>query len=349
MIYKKETEFAAHLKGQPLERVYLLYSSDARLKNIWKDKLTEKIVGKGMEEFNLHRFEGDTLDVRLLADALDALPVLAEHKAVVIENLDFCAMTKGDSDTLLELLEDVPEETVLIIAAAPVFGSSFEKKVKDKEARLIRAVDKAGCVAALGERTELEKRSLLQKLAQKQNCSIEDKAVKYLLQNTSDDLSSLQNEMDKLTAYLGEGTITLELVQQLSPKAAEARVFDLSKAVLAGRYTAAMEILDDLLYLKNKPTVILSNLSSAYLDLYRCKLAAGSGKTPAEVLKDFGYPSSQAFRVNNAFADCRKYSIPWLRGCIELLAQADYELKSSRAEDVLILQKTITALFAQAQ
>ena len=349
MIFKKETELTAHLKSQPLERVYLIYSSDARLKNIWKDKLAEKAAGKGAGDFNLHRLEGDTLDMQELANALDALPVMAPCKAVVLENLDFCAMAKGDSDALLEMVKDVPEETVLIIAAAPVFGSSFEKRVKDKEARLIRAVDKAGCVAALGERTELEKRALLQKLAAQRGCSIDDKAVKYLLQNTSDDLSSLQNEMDKLTAYLGEGVITAELVQKLAPKAVEARIFDLSKAVLAGKYQSAMEILDDLLYLKNKPTAILANLSGAYLDLYRCKLAAGSGKTPAEVMKDFGYPSSQAFRVNNAFSDCRKYTVPWLRSCIQLLAQADYELKSSRAEDVLILQKTVIALFVQAK
>ena len=349
MLFKKESEFAAHLKNEQPERVYLIYSQDPGLTVLWKNKLIEKILGKNAAaDFNLHKFEGSRLDMQLLADAVDALPVMAPSKAVVVEDLDFCSLAKNDADALLELMKDIPQETTLILAAAAGFGQSYEKKVKDKENKLIREADKLGCAAGLMRRTEMENRAMLQKLAQKQGCAIDDKAVKYLLQSCNDDLTSLKNEMEKLTAYLGgQGVITLEIVQLLTPKAIEARVFDLAKAVLSGRYEQAVQILDDLLYLKNKPTVILSNLTSAYLDLYRCKLASGRGKTAADVIKDFGYPANQAFRVNNSFSDCRKYSVARLRESICILAEADYQLKSSRMEDEIILQKVITDLFVQ--
>ena len=49
--------------------------------------------------------------------------------------------------------------------------------------------------------------------------------------------------------------------------------------------------------------------------------------------------------MRNAFRDCRKLPHQFLRRALEVLARADFELKSSGNDEKIVLQKTITELF----
>ncbi|MEG1778494.1 MAG: DNA polymerase III subunit delta [Oscillospiraceae bacterium] len=344
MTINSEGDLNSHLKEIALKPVYLFYSPDAKLKNLWCDRLAKQIAGEKFPEFNLQEFEGDRLDVERLADAVEAMPYQSEKKAVVIKNLDYTALDKIQSEALHRIIADIPEDTVLLISGSAEFGNSVAAKTKEKEYKLIKAVDKVGCVAALGERGINDKRRMLINRSGKRNCTIHDKAINYILQNCPNDMATLENEIDKLTAYQVKGEISLETAQLLCSTAMDAVVFDLAKRILAGNVTAAMAVLDELLYQKNKPTVILIQLSKAYMDLYRAKLGAAAGKSSKEIMKDFGYPSNVSFRVNNAISDSKRYTLPQLRNCMNLLAQTDYQLKSSKVDDIILMQKLIVEL-----
>lgn len=79
----------------------------------------------------------------------------------------------------------------------------------------------------------------------------------------------------------------------------------------------------------------------AFSDFYRAKCALAAGKTADQVAVDFGYPKNRLFAVRNAFRDVRSVSTARLDGCIAALTRADASLKSSRADDRLILEQML--------
>ena len=69
-----------------------------------------------------------------------------------------------------------------------------------------------------------------------------------------------------------------------------------------------------------------------------------AGVETSKAAADFGYKGRE-FAMRNAFRDCRKLPQQFLRRALEVLARADFELKSSGNDEKIVLQKTITELF----
>jgi len=106
-----------------------------------------------------------------------------------------------------------------------------------------------------------------------------------------------------------------------------------------------IKCLDELLYRRIEPVVIMATLSGFYIDLYRAKVANLSGKNTADIVKTFSY-GSRAFVVDKAFRESASYSEQSLVDSLEVLRRGDEMLKGSRVEDSIILQQTLTRLFA---
>ena len=51
------------------------------------------------------------------------------------------------------------------------------------------------------------------------------------------------------------------------------------------------------------------------------------------------------FRIQNAMRDCKGYPLEFLRKSLKLLSEADGKLKSSRCDETIILEETITKMF----
>ena len=60
-------------------------------------------------------------------------------------------------------------------------------------------------------------------------------------------------------------------------------------------------------------------------------------------MSDFAYRGKE-FRLRNAARDCARLSVSMLRECLEVLAEADTRLKSSRADKRVVLEETAAVL-----
>ena len=73
------------------------------------------------------------------------------------------------------------------------------------------------------------------------------------------------------------------------------------------------------------------------------KVADAAGE-PAESLgADFAYKGRE-FRLRNAARDAARLSLPALRECLDVLAEADMRLKSSRMDKRTVLEQAVAAL-----
>ena len=326
----------------PGGKAWFLYGSENYLIEKYAAKLTARFGG-GLGAFNLQRFDGKKPDMDAVWGAVEALPLMAPEKCVVLDDLDVAKLPAGELQKLEDMLADLPEDcTLLITAKAPGFDARSAAGKK-----LIKAADNAGFAAQLNAPLPTELQSFVKARVKHGGCAISTEVARYLLSVCSNDMGVLTHEIAKLCAYAGGGDISERQIDEVAIAKTEAKVFDLSKAILSGNVQKALEILDALFYIREQAVAILAVLAMSFTDLYRARVAKDAGKTPADVVALFGYKGKE-FRVTNAFASCSKLPAATLRQMLAVLYSCDRDLKSTVVDDRVLLERAVVRLFALA-
>lgn len=156
-------------------------------------------------------------------------------------------------------------------------------------------------------------------------------------------MNTLENETQKLCAYVGSGIITDDAIKAVAVKNTEARIFALSDSIIRRDYNSAYKQLDLLFYQREKPEVILGVLSSAFVDIYRVRTAIESGEK-ASVLKDIFPYKGKEFRLRNAERDMKQYSNKAISKILDAIAYADIRLKSNVGNQRTVLEMLIAKI-----
>lgn len=339
----------ADLKKQILKadfaNLYFLYGEEKYLVEYYAKKLIAKAGGSKFEDFNSQMFDGGETGVDQIAAAVETLPFMTERKCVAVFDLDMDAVRAGEAAKWSELLSGIPETTVLIIYLPSVEINSKKNKNWKK---FITDAQKHGNTVELkrGTNTQLEK--LLTSGAAKRGCELSRQNAARIIEFCGSDMRTLLNELEKLCAFVKEGEITSQIISNITVKNLEARVFDLSKAILSGAYDKAYNILDLLFYQNEEPVSILAVLSSAYTDMYRVKVSIQSGYGAGELTKHFDYARKE-FRLSIAERDSKRFSLQMLRDSLNAFLDADTALKSARGDRRIVMEKLIAQLLLIAE
>jgi len=340
MIYKNEDALAKEWKAGTRHGAYFFHGGENYLIERWAGQVMKEAGG---DTFNLHKFNGKKLDVDALYEAVEALPLMAERKYVFVDDLDWKGMPAPEQKKLEAVLTDLPPDCVLVATAkAPAFDS------KSAGGKKIAALfDKAGCAAELGPRGTSGQTAFLKSEAKKGGCTISSELCRHILDTCENDMLSIQAEMAKLCAYAGGGELTRAQADAVCTPKTEARVFDLSKAILAGNAAKTLELLDNLFYLRESPVMILAVLIRSFADIYRARVARDEGRSADEVVGLFGYKGRE-FIVRGSFASAAGLSTGYLREALDILYRCDRDLKSSPADDRVLLEQAVVELFVLA-
>lgn len=335
-----ETELRKQIEKADFAKLYFLYGEEKYLVGHYANKLIEKAGAEGPHDFNLQRFDGGETGIDEVAAAVEALPVMAERKCVAVSNLDANALRGSETEKLWELFSDLPDTCVLVVY---ILSLNFDERRDKNWKKFLSKANKAGATVPFRRLTQARLEKLVCTGAEKRGCTVTRQNAARMLGLCGDDVQTALNELEKLCAYTGSGEISAQTVDLLTVKNLEARVFDLSKAIMAGNSDGAYTILGQLFYQNEEPVSILAVLSGAYLDLYRVKTALQSGYTALEPAKYFDYARKE-FRLKNAGYDAKRYSDEMLRQSLNALLEADTALKSSRGDRRLVLEKLIAQL-----
>ncbi|MCI9272704.1 MAG: DNA polymerase III subunit delta [Clostridiales bacterium] len=336
----KEADLKKQIREKKFDRLYFLYGQEKYLIKHYTQLLTQKALGKGYSDFNFQTFPNGTSDIDAIAEAVEALPMMAERKCVVVYDLNVESLSAAGLKKLYELLEDLPDSTVLVIAQTTL---EMDVKKSAKWKKFLAAAQKAGTTVELTKRGAAALEKQLISWAEKRGNGLSAFNAGRILQLCGDDLLILSNEMEKLCAYAKDREITLEDIQSVVTQNLETTVFVLSKALMAGDFDKAYQQLDLLFYQREEPVAVLAVLSSAYVDLYRVKAALESGEDPGNLSQSFDYKGKE-FRLRNAQRDGKRLSMDTLRRSLRLLLEADVKLKSSRVDNRVILEQMIAQL-----
>lgn len=327
------------LRSGELARLYVLYGDEDYLKSLYCGRIEKKAV-EAMEGFNLHRFDRE-ISLSQLTAALDNLPVMSRYKCVVLRDVDPDGLKAEEWKQLQPVLKNIPEDCVMILH----FDAVPYNKKSSRWRTLLGIAEKIGVAAEIGRQSRSELIRWLQKNASEAGCELTSDCAGILVDICGDDMNTLRHELDKVCAYTDAGRITRETVEKLAIRPLDASVYDLTRAVTGKNLDRALAILQELFERKEEPVVILSTISGAICDLFRAKTARLSGAGATEIMAAFPYPGRE-FRVRNAIRDCANLDLPTLRSDLALLMRADESLKSSRADNRVILERLVVEMVA---
>lgn len=325
-------------KGELLP-VYILFGSDGYLKKNYSDKIGSKIAEPD-DIFNYCKFTADS-DLQEIYDAVLQIPFMGDKKFVELYDFDFEHCAKSEFDRICELVSQVPDTTVFVLRFDSV---EFDIKKSSKFKKLVAAAEKSGGMAVnLDHRKTPELVKMLVDGAAKRGCKLEPAAARYLVETAGDDISLLQNELIKLCAFSNGQNITVETVDKVCVKTVEASVFNLSKFILESNTSAAIACLDELFYMRIEPIIILSTVSSVYVDMLRVLAAKQQGENVSAVSQAFGYKGKE-FLLDKASVNLRKFDLNKIDLSLSALMEADRSLKSYGADARIVLEQLIIRL-----
>ena len=332
MLYKNEADFSkAFAAGEPAG-AYLLFGSEEYLIDAWKKKIARPFDRAGA--FNLEVFDGHAPDYEALYDAVEILPLMAQKKCVLVEDVDTARM--DDMDKIADIISYTGADCVLIFTGKDAFDP---KSAAGK--KWIQLLTQAGTAVELGTRGAAGLLTFVGGVAKRCGCTLSAELGRLIIATCGQDMNLLRCETEKICAYAGFGTITKAHVLAVATPRLEARVFDLSKAILALNPKRALHILDDLTHVREEPIAVLGTLIMTYVDLYRARVAKNSGIILPEALAKLGYKGRE-FRLTNAYNS--RLSEQAIHRALEALYDCDRKMKGSGVDNQTLLEQTVMRL-----
>ena len=301
------------------------YRSQKRLKTL-RDKFVEKYT-----DTNLEIFEED-FDIAKIKGSVTALPFLAEKRLVIIKNifksknptsLKLRGTSKNILDSIADLLENVPEETVLIF---------WEEGVPDKRIALFKKLIK--------EKTEEFEKLQGHKLTKwiedevsRKGGKISAKNAEKLASYVGDDLYQMENEVEKLTSFKDKDEIKTEDIEALVKAKLSSNIFNLVDSIGERNYKKAARYTHELLEQGENEIYILSMIARQIRNLLLV-LDLKDNFDKMRIAKETGI---HPYVVQKALLQTRNFDSNGLKSIYQKLLETDIAIKTGEKDSRLAL------------
>ncbi len=327
------------ISSKTLANSYMLFGDDSFLKKHYSDILVKKSFS-GDPFFNFHKFES-FVDLQDVYDAANQMPMMSDSKCILLLDYDFEHATKTDFERLCELLVDNSEFSKIILKFDSV---DVDIKHSARAKKLISSIEKGnGRAVQLNHRTPQALTKILCDAAAKRGCVLKSNVALYLVQSVGEDLNILRSEIDKLCAFTSQGEITKETVDLVCIKTIEGSVYNYVSEIINGNVSNALNILDDMFYMRMEPIAILYTVSASFIDMLRVFTAQRDGVKIPEIASTFGY-KNRAFVLDKASYNFKKLDSKRLFACLDTLLEADTKIKNSKTDSKIILEELTVKL-----
>ncbi len=305
-------------------------------------KLKTRLGTPDIIDLNTTHLEGKTLTLNDLIHQASAMPFLAPKRLVIVTDylahLGGAGNAKGDVKTLEKLakfLDDLPPTTNLIFLERTLLKKSHPILKKGL------AIQK--CVHTFSGPTQKKLPQWIENRVKAKGGQIERQATIILANVVSEDLWTLDNEIEKLVMYVNcQRQITLADVEQLCPYTTDSETFAMANAIGRSDIQKAQNQLHKRLAEGQTPLAILGSIAGQFRGLLEVKSLAVQGLTPAEIAKTKGWRSEYAAKMR--LQEARNFSQSQLIQIFNILLEADLAVKTGQIDQILLLDTLIARL-----
>ena len=319
-------ELHRQVQSGSVGNVYIFQGEETYLMQQAVAELQALLVPPGFEEFNYHRLSGKGLTVQEVTEAVEAMPMMAEHTFVTVTDMDIFKLDEPQRTALTALLGDFPEYCTLVFL--------YRQIPYKKDARLKKLASALAEHAQEIEFAQQGQQKLFRWVRRRfaaMDKEIDDNAVEHLLFTCGSLMDGLVPEIAKIGAYARGKRVTVADIDAVADPVLDAEVFQMTDAVTAGKYDRAAELLAELLRMQEEPIRILAALGKMLRQLYTARLAIDGGKDRVW-LKDLWRMKSD-YPARKLLDSARNVGRDWCREAVKRCQVLDRRMKSERNMD----------------
>ena len=189
------------------------------------DRLTEYIENNVLSEeekgFNQMVLYGKDVSIEDVVSNAKRYPMMADRQVVIVKE----AQELSRNIEKLESYADNPQPSTVLVFA-------YKYKTLDKRKKITKLLEKNGLVFESKKLYENQVADWIKRVLSGKNYTIEPKAAAMLVEFLGNDLSKINNELEKLMIILPAGnTITPRLIEDNIGISKDYNVFELRKAI----------------------------------------------------------------------------------------------------------------------
>lgn len=328
-------EFKSELKQ--LAGGYLFCGEEDYLKRHYLSAARDIVVGKD-DFFNRIIITQDNYSPSFLMSSIESLPVMNEKKFIEVLGLNFNDMKEQELDEFIDVLQKLPkyEYNVLVVYA---YFDSFDIGTPKKPSKVFTKISSVIKPVIFSRETPARLASWVSKHFSSELIIALPDAVNALLKKCGNDMSVLASEIQKLCWYLkenGRDRLTEADVELVAADSKETIAFEFTDAILNGRVSSALSILNGFRLKKEKPEIILSGISKTICDMYAIKILVDSGISATEISQKLGIHS---YRVGIYIKSIANVEINKLRKLADICYDADIRIKFSTLDSYSVLDR----------
>ncbi len=223
MKYNNINFFKKDYSNKSFERPYLFL---VIVPNDYERKKTIEHITKhpSLKSFTFTRFSAQTTKLSRALSTFQSLSLLDGEPFVILDDLE--AYKKDETLSLVNFLKD--NDANIILACA------------EKNSAIFNIIEKKGIVIDLSQEKPWEKEKRLAEFVLEKcmaaNKSISSVNIEKLLERIGLEMSSIENEVDKLITYIGDKkSIELEDINSICSISSQSAIWKLSEEIVWGR------------------------------------------------------------------------------------------------------------------
>lgn len=293
------------------------------------------ILSESEASFNLSVFYGKDANWADIINACKRYPMFAERQVVLLKE----AQQMRDIEKLESYIDNPLSSTILVV--------SYKDKKLDARKKFAKLVKEKGVMVSTKKMYDKELPQWTQELLQAKGLTISPKGLALLVDHIGNDLTRIENEIDKLSVNLGKRTnITEDDIEKYIGVSKDFNVFELQTAMAAKDLSKCIRIIQ---YFEANPKAapIQLVLPSLYSFFNKVFMVFGANAQDERAI-------ATAIGVNPFFMKdymqaARLYTYPGVEKALLLLH--NYNLKSVGvgsigAEDASLLKEMIVKIMS---
>jgi len=352
----KALELEDHIEDVSRASVCVLAGGDDALRSRSVRMLAEAAAPDDLPGSTVRRFE-DVPDPCDVFDELRTVPFLGMEgrRVVIVEKGD--AFLARNWERLAEYLRKPSPTGALILcldglnASAPPPARQGEPGGKERAKSwraFVKGLSERGAVVDCRAPRWEDARQWCRARAERMGKKLTPPAASVLVEAVGPDLLALENELQKLSAYVEpETTISERHVGEIVAQARQQAVFELADVVARGDAAEALRLCGRLHLRGERPEAILAVLALRVRQLWQIKRLQASGVPQKDIAGQVNVPP---FVVRRSLGALGRLSDEALARQLATLSSADLELKtqSLRAQEEEVWLERLVARLCEA-
>ena len=329
------------IKAASPERLYFFHGEEVFLLHHYLNELRKKTIDPLTEDFNAHRFTQETFSVQAFSDAVEALPMMAQHTFVQVDEIDIFKLNEAEREKMTEIFSDVPDYCTVVFTYE-VTPWKPDKRLK----KLWEAVSKHGTIVEFAKQSQRDLIAWVTRHFASHKKRISSDLCAYLIDITGGTMTALQGEIKKIAAYSGSDTIVRADIDAVTEPVLDAVVFQMTDLLGSGKYGEALLKLQTLLKMQEEPIAILGAVGGHFRRISCARTLMDCGKTADDLMRLTGLKDYPARKTMGA---AKSFSAKFCRKAAELILETDYKMKTSFDDQERLLELLVLELAQEAR